>query len=192
MPVSLSQNCVIRADKLSPIQTYRGRGVAKKNLTKNDHAIIHTGIEPPKPAEGEHPMKHNEAAMRPPIQVVGRERGAKMDTMSRVNYRKIYTVEHNVKVFDFGNVHQDDIENLVSNFNNVWQFEPRQSYQTPTTHYNTHGEEEGDGKEEGGDEEEQEGQYENEDYGKNEVQHYNEQAEHVEEEDDGGNEHIHN
>ena len=30
-----------------------------------------------------------------------------LDVMSRINFGKIYTVEHNVKVFDFGQVHND-------------------------------------------------------------------------------------
>lgn len=49
----------------------------------------------------------------------------KMERMSRLNYRKIYTVEHNVKVREFGQVHRDHEERLVSNFYETWGFAPR-------------------------------------------------------------------
>lgn len=49
----------------------------------------------------------------------------KMERMSRLNYRKIYTVEHNVKVREFGQVHRDHEERLVSNFYEAWGFAPR-------------------------------------------------------------------
>jgi hypothetical protein len=40
------------------------------------------------------------------IRVNANNNGA-LDVMSRVNFGKIYTVEHNVKVFDFGQVHNE-------------------------------------------------------------------------------------
>lgn len=43
--------------------------------------------------------------------------------MSRLNYRKIYTVEHNVKVREFGDVHPDYEERLVSNWKSAWGFQ---------------------------------------------------------------------
>jgi hypothetical protein len=43
-----------------------------------------------------------------------------MDRMSRVDFNKIYTVEHNVKVYDFGRVHEDERSFLRHQFNYVW------------------------------------------------------------------------
>jgi hypothetical protein len=46
------------------------------------------------------------------IRVRPQKQGAKMDPMSRINFAKIYTIEHNVKVMDFGDVHEDSIHVL--------------------------------------------------------------------------------
>jgi hypothetical protein len=40
-----------------------------------------------------------------------------MDPMARLNYAKIYTVEHNVKVYDFGIVHEDYLDTFKHQFN---------------------------------------------------------------------------
>ena len=42
-----------------------------------------------------------------------------MDPMSRLDFAKIYTVEHNVKVFDFGDVHKDHIHTLKTQWRYV-------------------------------------------------------------------------
>ena len=44
----------------------------------------------------------------------------KMDPMSRVNFLKIYTVEHNVKVEDFGHVDPKDEWKFITQFNAHW------------------------------------------------------------------------
>ena len=41
-----------------------------------------------------------------------------MDPLSRINYRTIYTVEHNTEVFDFGVVHQEHL----SKFKQQWSY----------------------------------------------------------------------
>jgi len=56
----------------------------------------------------------------PPIRVRQRTNAGKLDKMSRLNYIKIYTVEHNVKVYDFGQVDKNDEVHLIANFNAVW------------------------------------------------------------------------
>jgi hypothetical protein len=161
MPVShLYCLCINDADRHSPIQTYGSRGVEKQTLTKNDHAIIYTGSSPPKPTKKERPATHDEAPMRPPVRVNGAKRGSKLATMSRVNYRKIYTVEHNVKVYEFGKVHDADMESLISNFNDVWQFGSGSGSRTPRAYQNNPEEEEDDnedGEEEGEEEEGEDG-----------------------------------
>ena len=42
-----------------------------------------------------------------------------LDTMSRLNFGKIYTVEHNVKVFDFGQVYKEFGHVLYRQFQEV-------------------------------------------------------------------------
>ena len=52
--------------------------------------------------------------MLPPIRVLAKNRGDKLRRESRINFGKVYTVEHNCKVYDFGVVHQDYIDNLIA------------------------------------------------------------------------------
>jgi len=104
-----------------PIQTYNNQGVAKKDVIKGNHAIIHTGRVPPEPNADESPnIAAGERAMLQPIRVVANKKADTMDRMSRVDFAKIYTVEHNVKVYDFGRVHEDHRAFLRHQFNYVW------------------------------------------------------------------------
>jgi hypothetical protein len=88
-----------------PIQTYGKRGTTKPNLVKLEHSIVFTGRESPKPLQGEDGMLAS-------IRVVPTHRGDKLQRESRINFGKVYTVEHNCKVYDFGDVHPDYVDVL--------------------------------------------------------------------------------
>ncbi|KAF1816950.1 hypothetical protein P152DRAFT_4804 [Eremomyces bilateralis CBS 781.70] len=109
-----------RSCQCLPIQTYERRGLTKWGTRKSDHAIIHTGEVPPSPLPGENAVR-GEEPMRKPIRVTARTRSDKLDKISRINYNKIFTVEHNVKVFEFGEVHHSYHSRLFANFNAVNQ-----------------------------------------------------------------------
>lgn len=79
-----------------------------------EHAIIYTGDRPPKPIEGE------EAPPNRPIQVVSKTHRDKLDKASRVNYAKIYTVEHNVKVQFIGRIAESDRFRFNADFDATW------------------------------------------------------------------------
>ncbi|QDS69396.1 hypothetical protein FKW77_004708 [Venturia effusa] len=103
------------------IQTYGGRGTAKRGTIKGHHSIIHTSREPPEPMAGEAPnLRRQEAPMLSPIRVRANKRIDKLEHMSRLNYAKVYNVEHNVKVYDFGVVHEGYMDILCHQFNSVW------------------------------------------------------------------------
>ena len=87
----------------SSIQTYNRRGVGKPGVPKNEHAIIYTSASAPNPLQTELPQSRYEEGMLSSIRVNANNNDV-LDTMSRINFGKIYTVEHNVKVFDFGQV----------------------------------------------------------------------------------------
>jgi hypothetical protein len=90
-----------------PIQTFQNRGVAKTGLKKHEHAIIYTGDSPPSPTEREQPGP-SEMGMQQSIRV--EPTNPKRDyltSMSRICFAKVYTVEHNAAVYDFGNVDQN-------------------------------------------------------------------------------------
>ncbi|KAE9986436.1 hypothetical protein EG328_005662 [Venturia inaequalis] len=91
-----------------PISTYGSRGCGKTGLAKWQHCVVYTGKEPPQPLPEEAP-RQGERSMLTPIQVKPKEKGSKMFLESRINFGKLYTVEHNVKVLDFGDVHKEHI-----------------------------------------------------------------------------------
>jgi len=100
-----------------PILTYGTQGVAKNGVIKWQHSIAYSGRDPPLPTEYEEP-KEGEHPMMTEIRVVPKDRRDKLDAMSRINYQKIYTVEHNAKVYDFGDVHKNDLHKFYTQ----WMF----------------------------------------------------------------------
>lgn len=40
--------------------------------------------------------------------------------MSRINFAKLYNVEHNIKVYDFGDVDAEYVDLFRRNFEHVW------------------------------------------------------------------------
>jgi hypothetical protein len=108
---------------ISPIQTYGDQGVAKRGVVKSHHAPIYTGRVEPEPSKDELPnLKKNpsERAMLDSIRVQSYRKSDILHKKSRVNFAKIYTVEHNVKVYDFGEVHKKSLHILAHQFNLVW------------------------------------------------------------------------
>ncbi|GAB7362831.1 hypothetical protein MBLNU230_g3134t1 [Neophaeotheca triangularis] len=104
-----------------PIFTYDYQGVGKRGVRKSDHAIIHTSRQPPQRLRGEAPGP-GEDGMRPfPIKVDPFRRDELLHAVSRVNFAKVTTVEHNVKVKDCGLVNPDSITHLITQFQEVWQ-----------------------------------------------------------------------
>lgn len=90
-------------------------------MVKHNHAIIHTSREPPEASPQEHPnVALNERAMLQPVRVVSNRKTDTMESRSRVDFGKIYTVEHNVKVYDFGRVHETQRTFFKAQFNYVW------------------------------------------------------------------------
>jgi hypothetical protein len=58
--------------------------------------------------------------MLEPIRVVSKYKTEELDSMSRVNFVKLYTVEHNTKVKEFGLVHRDYQYLLEKQFYQCW------------------------------------------------------------------------
>ena len=98
------------------IMTYGRRGVAKAAVVKSEHAIVHSGKIPPTALADEEP-KRGELGMLPgAIRVDLDTHGDKLDPMSRVNFGRLYTIEHNLKVRSIGIVNRDCIGDLVRGF----------------------------------------------------------------------------
>ncbi|RHZ55170.1 uncharacterized protein CDV56_107028 [Aspergillus thermomutatus] len=78
------------------ITTYDGQGVAKPGVDPAKHAIVYLRGSMPT-------CKANEPRMiKEPLEVEPARPDEKLDEMSRLNFGKVYTVEHNVKVRPVG------------------------------------------------------------------------------------------
>ena len=90
---------------------------------KRHHAIIYTGSEAPKPLDTETTDRWDQ--LLEPIRVTSHQKYEKLDPLSRINFYKIYNVEHNVKVYDFGQVHKDSEFWLQRQFKLAWSIDPK-------------------------------------------------------------------
>ena len=109
---------------LRPIQSHGGQGVSKKGLVKNHYAIIYTGSKPPEPQPKERPRSRREKPLRDAIRVQPWDPNERLDPMSRLNFSRIYTLEKNVKVYDFGRIDPHYHHLFVSQFKDVWSLDP--------------------------------------------------------------------
>ncbi|KAI1414278.1 hypothetical protein F5Y13DRAFT_19231 [Hypoxylon sp. FL1857] len=88
-----------------PILTYDRRGCLKKGVRASKHGIIYTaGSKPPKP------LKNEPALGFQPVALQVYADGETLAKESRVNYSKLVTIEHNVKVFFIGSIAPQDFE----------------------------------------------------------------------------------
>ncbi|GFF90661.1 hypothetical protein IFM53868_06241 [Aspergillus udagawae] len=79
-----------------PITTYGGKGVAKPGVDPAKHAIVYMRGSVPA-------CKADEPRMtKEPLEVEPARPDERLDEMSRLNFGKVYTVEHNVKVRHVG------------------------------------------------------------------------------------------
>lgn len=93
------------------MSTYNGRGCSKERVTKWEHSTVYTGRDPPELLSDEEPAE-GEAGMLLPIRVEPKRRGAKIDRACRIDYARLYTIQHTVKVKEFGMVHEKYIKLL--------------------------------------------------------------------------------
>ncbi|KAL3424947.1 hypothetical protein PVAG01_04228 [Phlyctema vagabunda] len=88
-----------------PILTYGGRATNKSGVHASDHALIYSSSKAPR-------LQRGEVLEKRPIRVKTKSDNHKLDPNSRLNYAKLYTVEHNVKVVFIGAV-MDEYHQLV-------------------------------------------------------------------------------
>jgi len=93
-----------------PILTYNGQGTLKHGVKAEDHAIIYTGAVAPPPLPGENKISHRS------VRVENDGARGNLAPASRVNYSKVYTVEHNVKVWFIGRIHKDSVATFFEDF----------------------------------------------------------------------------
>jgi hypothetical protein len=98
-------------DFTRPISTYGRRGVSKPSLQKWQHSVIYSSKAEPSLLPGEEPGEGEEGMMSP-IKAVPRRSGDSLNKASRIDYSRIYTVDHYVKVKEWGDVQKSDIRRL--------------------------------------------------------------------------------
>ncbi|KAI9926403.1 hypothetical protein MW887_004167 [Aspergillus wentii] len=92
---------VKQQDKCSwciPVSTYSGQGLSKPGVDVSKHAIIYM--------QGYKPITSSDEPLIPkrPLEVQPASPDQKLEPMSRLNFGKVYTVEHNVKVLHVGKI----------------------------------------------------------------------------------------
>ncbi|KAF4589495.1 hypothetical protein GQ602_003384 [Ophiocordyceps camponoti-floridani] len=97
-----------------PILTYGGKACKKRGVKPVKHGIIHERGHKARLLENEPKLGF------PPIRVEMTEEGEKLSKESRVNYSKLVTVEHNVKVFFIGSVVTNDWDIVQDAVNRCW------------------------------------------------------------------------
>ncbi|KAI2471289.1 hypothetical protein F4781DRAFT_387965 [Annulohypoxylon bovei var. microspora] len=103
-----------------PILTYERRGCTKSGVNPKTHGIVYsvlgnTGERGPRLLKGEPELGF------PPIKVDGYKDDEPLPKESRVNYAKLITIEHNVKVFFIGFIPLLDFGKLVHATNECWE-----------------------------------------------------------------------
>ncbi|KAF5007993.1 hypothetical protein FDECE_5703 [Fusarium decemcellulare] len=81
-----------------PISTYGKKGCKKSGVKAEQHGIVYEAGSRPSPLSGEPKLGFA------PVRLQISEQGEKISRESRVNYSKLTTVEHNVKVLFIGRV----------------------------------------------------------------------------------------
>jgi hypothetical protein len=103
-----------------PITTYGQAGVSKTGVSKSEHSIVYTTRNPPAPLSAEMPARGERGMRSEGIRIVADDPALTLDNMSRLDYGEINTIQHNVRVKAFGQVHPDSMNALFRHFDNVW------------------------------------------------------------------------
>ncbi|KAL8786391.1 MAG: hypothetical protein Q9213_002807 [Squamulea squamosa] len=96
-----------------PIMTYGGQGAAKKSVDKTAHAIIFTGKSPPERLPGEQGMDKS------PLRVIPVRPDEKLDSRSRINLAKTYSIEWNTKVKEIGCLDKPSLVKMMAYWRNL-------------------------------------------------------------------------
>jgi hypothetical protein len=83
----------------------------KRGVKPEDHCVIYTGESAR--------FYQDEKILNESIQMIPRNPREKLDMASRLNYAKVYTVEHNVKVLLIGKISSKNVKHLVKTFNEI-------------------------------------------------------------------------
>jgi hypothetical protein len=103
-----------------PINTYGGRGVAKRGVKKAEHAVIYTGRTLPRIRTDEVPGRQETGMLSTPIRVDPDNMDEQLDPMSRIDFGGVTKIQHNCKVKSLGLVNSASMDALQLQFREVW------------------------------------------------------------------------
>lgn len=109
LPIGVAQLNIHR-----PILTYGGKACKKKGIKAEKHGIIYERGHKARLLDREPKLGFA------PVRVEMKEEGEKLSKESRVNYSKLVTVEHNIKVFFIGSVYLNDWDTVRDAVNYCW------------------------------------------------------------------------
>ena len=89
--------------------TYGLQGTNKPGVKAEYHAMIYTSQKVPSPLPGEQLVKRA-------VKMEPSSPEEKLDSKSRVNYAKVYTIEHNIKVCFIWKIHTDSRKTFETDF----------------------------------------------------------------------------
>lgn len=92
--------------------SYGGRATTKTGVHAEEHAIIHTT-----PDARLIPNEDGTLMVFPSVKIIPLSEQHYLDGASRINYRKVYTVEYNVKVWFTGYVDQGSESAVITSYN---------------------------------------------------------------------------
>ncbi|KAH9206761.1 hypothetical protein DL95DRAFT_528272 [Leptodontidium sp. 2 PMI_412] len=96
-----------------PILTYGGQATLKSGAHGEDHAAVYSNHH----KKSGPTVLEKERMTKKPIKIDIRLGSEKLDPLSRLNYAKVYTVEHNVKVNFIGQVNRRYEQQVVLDYN---------------------------------------------------------------------------
>ncbi|KFZ25454.1 hypothetical protein V502_00058 [Pseudogymnoascus sp. VKM F-4520 (FW-2644)] len=102
-----------------PILTYQRQGTKKHGVKSWHHAIIYTTIASEGPTPPPTELDGEDVLPNLPILVEAKSPRHELDPTSRLNYAKVYTVEHNIKVCFIGKIHKDSIAEFIAAYDRV-------------------------------------------------------------------------
>jgi hypothetical protein len=107
-----------KADR--PIVSYQNQGTLKPGVDAAEHALVYTSSKPPQPLKDERLDMH---AIK--VEPEGRQ---KLSATSRINFGKVYTVEHTAKVCSLGKIAREHRQRLTNYFKQVRESRAKASH----------------------------------------------------------------
>ncbi|KAK2736078.1 hypothetical protein CKAH01_07832 [Colletotrichum kahawae] len=98
-----------------PILTYGGRGCRKSGVKPLKHGVIHERNR------SAYKLPREPELGFPPVKARLNIEGERLSKESRVNYAKLTTIEHNIKVFFIGSIVKDEIPTIRANVDYCWE-----------------------------------------------------------------------